>query len=81
MLETDYKKVDLNIGVDQKDPYENLFQEAYPVDMHKDFIEKREDKKHNINNHSKWFRNKIKMNNKKQELAEINKWKICFVDF
>ena len=81
MAETDYVSVDLNIGVDQKEPYENLFQEWYPVDMHKDFLEKKENKKHNINNHSKWFRDKIKMNNKKQQLAEINKRKICFVNF
>jgi len=76
-----YKKVDLNIWVDQKEPYENLFQVGYPVDMHEDFIESKEDKKHNMNNHSKRFRDQIKLNHDKESLTEITKRKVVLANF
>lgn len=80
--ETDiYKEVDLNIGIDQKDPYENLFQQQYLLDLHNDFITNKESKKHNMNSHSKRFRDKIKINHQKEELVAITKRKIVLIDF
>ena len=71
----------LTIGVDQKDPYENLFQEQYSIALHQDFILKKEAKKHNINSHSQWMRDSIKLNHEPNELVEINKRKIVYVQF
>lgn len=71
----------LNIWVDQKDPYENLFQEAYPIKIKSQFIEKKEEKKHNMNSHAQRFRDKIKLNNEEEVLDEIMKWKIVPVKF
>ena len=80
-LKKGYKKVDLNIWLDQKEPYDNLFQEQYLLELHNDFIENKEEKKHNMNSHSKWFRDTIKINHTKKELYPIWKWKICYVNF
>ena len=77
----EYKEVDLNIGIDQKDPYDNLFQQQYFLQLHNNFIEKREEKKHNINSHSKRFKDKIKLNHEKEETIAINKRRICDVNF
>jgi len=77
----EYKEVDLNIGIDQKNPYDNLFQQQYSLKLHYDFIENKESKKHNINSHSKRFKDKIKINHQKQELIEITKRKIVLIDF
>jgi uncharacterized protein (DUF2252 family) len=41
----------------------------------------KDDKKHNMNSHTKWFRKKIKLNHLKESTAVINKWKICMVDY
>jgi hypothetical protein len=77
----EYKKVDLNIGIDQKEPYENLFQQQYFLQLHNDFIENKESKKHNMSSHSKRFKDKIKINHQKEELIEIKKRKIVLIDF
>ncbi len=71
----------LNIWVENKESFENYYQQQYQFDMHKDFVEKREAKKHNINSHSQRMRNKIKYNHLPENIIAINKRKIVKIDF
>lgn len=75
------KNINLDIWLTEKETYENLFQKWYSQKLHKDFIENKEEKKHNINSHSNWFNKKIKINHEKENLEIINKWKLCMVDY
>jgi len=76
-----FKKVDVDIWVNEKETFTNLYQKWYTQKLHNDFIENREDKKHNINSHTKWFNTKIKLNHKYECLDVVNKWKLCMVDY
>ncbi|MDD3646039.1 MAG: type II toxin-antitoxin system PemK/MazF family toxin [Candidatus Gracilibacteria bacterium] len=75
------KKVSLDIGLNEKETYVNLYQKSYDNKLHNDFIENKEDKKHNINSHTKWFNKKIKLNHLQDNIEPINKWKVCFIDY
>ncbi|MCH2188851.1 hypothetical protein MK079_03415, partial [Candidatus Gracilibacteria bacterium] len=50
----------IDIGITQKQSCINSFQKQYTQKLHTDFIENKEEKKHNINSHSNWFNKKIK---------------------
>ena len=76
-----FKKVKLDISITKQEDFENLFYKSYSEKLHKDFIENKEDKKHNINSHSNWFNKKIKLNHQKENIEIINKWKLCMVDY
>ena len=75
------EKVNLDISVTKKDDFVNLFYKSYSEKFHNDFIENREDKKHNINSLANWFNKKIKLNHLEESGENINKWKICKVDY
>ena len=77
----DFKDTELEIVLNEKETKENLFRKDYNLELHSDFIENREDKKHNISSHTKWFRWKIKLNHKKENVEVLNKWKLCMVDY
>lgn len=81
MSDENVKKVSLDIWLTEKENYINLYQKSYENNLHKDFIENKEDKKHNINSHTKWFNKKIKINHLENNIESINKWKVCFVDY
>jgi hypothetical protein len=81
MSEEDIKKVSLDIWLTEKVTFTNFYQKSYESDLHKDFIENREDKRHNINSHTKWFHKKIKLNHLGNNIEAVNKWKVCFVDY
>ena len=81
MTDNGFRDVKLNIGLDNQEPYENLFQKWYSMILHNDFIESEDQKKHNMNNHSKRFRDKIKLNHDWENLSEIRKWKVVLVNF
>ncbi len=80
-MEREFKKVILDISLTRKDNFINLFYKKYSEKLHKDFIENKQDKKHNINSHSNWFNKKIKLNHQKENIQIINKWKLCMVDY
>jgi len=44
-----------NLIITLKDNFKELFFSKNFLKVHQDFIENKEDKKHNILNHSKWF--------------------------
>lgn len=46
-------KVSSDIWLTNASSFDNLFQKSYMNDLHTDFIENKEDKKHNINSHTK----------------------------
>jgi len=75
------KIVSLDIWIIEKETFENLYQKSYLNTLHNNFIENKEDKKHNINSHTKWFNKKIKLNHLQNNIEPVNKWKICFVDY
>lgn len=75
------KKISLDIWLNEKETYVNLFQKSYENNLHENFINGKEDKKQNINSHTKWFNTKIKLNHSKDSENIINKWKICNVDY
>lgn len=75
------KKVKIDVNLSEKDTFEQLYNNWYSQDLHIDFIENREEKKHNINSHSNWFNKKIKINHEKENIEIINKWKLCMVDY
>jgi hypothetical protein len=78
------KNVSIDVWITELEDNSNLFQKWNNHILHKDFIENRIDKKHNMNSHTKWFNTKIKLNHEKEFLQEksvINKWKICMVDY
>lgn len=80
-MSEELKKVNLDIWLTEKESFINLYQKSYENNLHKDFIENKEDKKHNINSHTKWFNKKIKLNHLQDNLQVVNKWKICMVDY
>ena len=75
------EKVKLDISITKQEDFINLFYKSYSEKLHKDFIENKEDKKHNINSNSNWFNKKIKLNHQKENIEIINKWKLCMVDY
>lgn len=78
------KNVSIDVWITELEDNSNLFQKWNNHILHKDFIENRIDKKHNMNSHTKWFNTKIRLNHEKEFLPEksiINKWKICMVDY
>ena len=75
------KKVNLDIWLTEKGSFVNLYQKSYDSNLHNDFIENKEDKKHNINSHTKWFHKKIKLNHLQDNIEAVNKWKVCFIDY
>lgn len=64
-----------------KEDQEKLSKRDYPLQMHEDFIQNTESKKHNLISHMDWFIKKIKMNHEKENNLIINRWKICSVDY
>ncbi len=58
-----------------------LSSKKYTLQMHQDFIENIESKKHNFLSHLTWFIKKIKINHEKENNLVINRWKICSVDY
>ncbi len=52
-----FRNTKLNINLSDKKTKENLFWKNYSLELHKDFIEKREDKKH-ITSYIKWKESK-----------------------
>ncbi|MDQ7008697.1 MAG: type II toxin-antitoxin system PemK/MazF family toxin [Candidatus Gracilibacteria bacterium] len=77
----DLERINLDISITRKKDFINLFYKSYLENIHKDFIENKEEKKHNINSHSNWFNRKIKLNHQKENIQIINKWKLCMVDY
>jgi hypothetical protein len=75
------EKVNLDISITRKQDYVNLFYKSYLANLHNDFIENKEEKKHNINSHANWFNKKIKLNHQKESIEVINKWKLCMIDY
>ena len=69
------------MGLTEKSTFENLYQNWYTQKLHIDFIDNKEEKKHNMNSHSNWFNKKIKINHEEEQLEIINKWKLCMVDY
>lgn len=80
-MTSNYKEVSLDIWLTEKTSFTNLYQKSYDNNLHIDFIENKEDKKHNINSHTKWLNTKIKINHLQENISIINKWKICMVDY
>ena len=80
-MEENFKNVNIDIWLTEKTSFENLYQNWYSQKLHNDFIENKEEKKHNINSHSNWFNKKIKINHEKENIQVINKWKLCMVDY
>ncbi len=78
---SDFKNTKLEIILSEKVKKEYLFWKNYNLELHNDFIKNKEDKKHNITSHTKWFRWKIKLNHKEESIEIINKWKLCMVDY
>ena len=78
---SDFRNTKLEISLNDKNTEENLFWKDYSLELHNDFIQNKEDKKHNISSHTKWFRWKIKLNHKKENIEILNKWKFCMVDY
>lgn len=76
-----FKEVKIDVGLTEEWTYVNLYQNWYAQKLHTDFIQSKEDKKHNMNSHSNWFNKKIKINHEEEQLEIINKWKLCMVDF
>lgn len=64
-----------------KESQERLSVREYPLQLHEDFIQNTESKKHNLMVHMDWFIKKIKMNHEKENNLIINRWKICSVDY
>lgn len=80
-MEEKFKNVNIDIWITEKVNFELLYQNWYSQKLHNDFIENKEEKKHNINSHSNWFNKKIKINHEKENIQIINKWKLCMVDY
>ena len=78
---SDFRNTKLEISLNDENTEENLFWKNYKLELHNDFIKNKEDKKHNISSHTKWFRWKIKLNHKKESIEILNKWKLCMVDY
>ncbi len=75
------KKVSIDIWITELKNSSNLYQKWNNHNLHEDFIENKEDKKHNMSSHTKWFNQKIRLNHSKEEIESINKWKVCFVNY
>ena len=80
-MEEKFKSVNIDIWLTEKINFELLYQNWYSQKLHTDFIENKEEKKHNINPHSNWFNKKIKINHEKENIQIINKWKLCMIDY
>jgi len=80
-MNNEIKKVKIQIWLTEENTFEELYKNWYSQNLHIDFIENKEEKKHNINSHSNWFNKKIKINHEKEKLEVINKWKLCMVDY
>lgn len=78
---SDIKKVSIDIWITELENNSNLYQKWNNHNLHEDFIKNKEDKKHNMNSHTKWFNKKIKLNHLQENLQIINKWKICMINY
>jgi hypothetical protein len=74
-------ETDLTVSVFHDNAEMEMFTDTRKIEMHPDFLNTTNEKKHNITNHSKRFKNTIQLNHKKTEIEVINKWKICIVNF
>lgn len=79
--ETELIQTDLSITVNHESDNAQVFNEDWHVSMHPNFLNVRDAKRHNITNHSRWFKNKINLNHMMEEIEPMNKWRICIVDF
>ena len=77
----DITNVSIDVWITELEDNSNLFQKWNNHILHKDFIENKIYKKHNMNSHTKWFNAKIKLNHLHENIESINKWKICFIDY
>ena len=80
-MNNDIKNTELGILLNVNNLNEILFQKNYPLKLHDNFIKNKESKKHNMLNHTTWFKWKIKINHQKEIHTIINRWKICMVDY
>ena len=78
---SEYKTTKIDIFLSEVPTCEWLYNNNYTQDLHIDFIENKEEKKHNINSHANWFNKKIKVNHEPESIDVINKWKLCMVDY
>lgn len=69
------------LSIEAKKQNKIAFKKGYNTQLHEDFVQKTEEKKHNLANHSKWFTDKIKLNHKFEKDTIISKWKIVLIDF
>ena len=78
-----YTKWLLNINIKDlsTDNKSNIFDINFAHNLHNDYINNREDKKHNIKSNSQRFSDSIKINHKTNENIIINKRKIVSVNF
>ncbi len=79
--ETELIQTDLSVTVVHEDENADVFSEDWEISMHPNFLNLKDSKRHNITSHSRWFKNKIKLNHLKEGIEAINKRKICIVDF
>ena len=80
-MKENYIRTKLSIMLTVAEDFVTKFSKWYNIEVHEDFVAFKDDKKHNISSHSKWFRKKIYLNHSKESTAILNKWKICMVDY
>jgi len=78
---TELIQTNLMVTVTHNSKDSDAFNENRQIPMHPNFLNLKDAKRHNITSHSRWFKNKIKLNHLSEEIESINKWKICIVDF
>jgi hypothetical protein len=71
----------ISIIAKNTEDHEHFNAHDYKVQLHEDFINNTESKKHNLLSHMDWFIKKIKINHEKENNLIINRWKICSVDY
>ena len=83
MKEQEVQKQDVSLAIIATNNItgELHFNKDYKMQLSERFLEEKEDKKHNLNSHTKWLRTKILINHEEDSIAIINKWSICLVDY
>lgn len=72
--------VDFKIQIDERKK-STLYKKNFQIYLHPDFLNSEVAKKHNINNHIYWFKEKIKLNQKSEITIAYSKWSINYVDY
>lgn len=73
--------IDLHIIIQKWKEIESIFKRNFQMYVSPDFIDQETPKKHNLNNHISWFKNKIKYNHQKETVGLMMKRSLYYVDY